>query len=388
MFTEEGEISTLLGRIYDAAGDPTLWAPFIEELAGRTKSNSAALLVQVFDQGLYSLSNSWRLPEEFVRTYQEYYHGLDVWAEVVLSKPREYPSAYVCTSQSLCPLPQLKKTEFYNDSLVHGGIEHGMFALLENSKSCLASVCLYRDRSGTEFAESELKILQFLGPHLKRAFSLHLKLSQLKSRSEGAESALDMLPTGVVFLGSKGEIILMNRSAAACVAESDGLLATRDGLRAERPGESSLLGRTVEQAVRTSNGSGVFAGGTVFVSRRMRSPLQVQISPIHNSLVQTSQKVAAVAFINDPLQARRPTKEVLHMLYGFTPAECRVALLLSDGRAPQEIAKMLSVTQNTVRSQIKSIFSKTGVRRQGELIRLLLHHAEPTIQPQPTAHAR
>ena len=290
------------------------------------------------------------MPEEFVRDYQEYYYGLDVWAEVVLPNPREYPGGYVCTSQSLCPLPRLKKTEFYNDSLVHGGIEHGMFALLENSKSCVASVCLYRDRSGTEFAESELKILRFLAPHLKRAFSLHVKLFQLKSRSKGAESVLHMLPTGVVLLGSKGEIIFMNRSAAASVAEGDGRLATPEGLRAERPGESSLVGRTIEQAVRTSNGSGVSAGGTV-VSRRLRPPLQVRISPIHNSLLDTSQKLTAVAFINDPLQTRRPTKEVL-----------RVALLLSDGRALQEIAKMVGVTQNTVRSQIKSIFSKTGDR--------------------------
>jgi hypothetical protein len=40
MFTEDGDISTLLGRIYDAAGDPTLWAPLLEELAGHTKSDS------------------------------------------------------------------------------------------------------------------------------------------------------------------------------------------------------------------------------------------------------------------------------------------------------------------------------------------------------------
>jgi len=60
------------------------------------------------------------------------------------------------------------------------------------------------------------------------------------------------------------------------------------------------------------------------------------------------------------------------MQYGLTPAECRVALLLGDGHAPRKIAEMVGVTDNTVRSQIKSIFSKTGVKRQGELIRLLL----------------
>ena len=73
------------------------------------------------------------------------------------------------------------------------------------------------------------------------------------------------------------------------------------------------------------------------------------------------------------------------MVYGLTPAECRVALLLSDGRAPQEIAKMVGVTQNTVRSQIKSIFSKTGDGRQGELIQLLFRHSEPAIHLQQIA---
>jgi hypothetical protein len=48
------------------------------------------------------------------------------------------------------------------------------------------------------------------------------------------------------------------------------------------------------------------------------------------------------------------------------------ALLLSDGHAPRHIANTLGVTENIVRSQIKSIYSNTGVKRQGELIRLLL----------------
>lgn len=68
------------------------------------------------------------------------------------------------------------------------------------------------------------------------------------------------------------------------------------------------------------------------------------------------------------------------MLYGLTPAQCRVALLLSDGHAPRKIASMVGVTDNTVHSQIKSIFSKTGVKRQGELIRLLVGNSGMAIQ--------
>ena len=43
-------------------------------------------------------------------------------------------------------------------------------------------------------------------------------------------------------------------------------------------------------------------------------------------------------------------------------------------------SRIVGVTETTVRSQIKSVFSKTGVKRQGELIRLLLSYSGPTIQ--------
>jgi DNA-binding CsgD family transcriptional regulator len=41
---------------------------------------------------------------------------------------------------------------------------------------------------------------------------------------------------------------------------------------------------------------------------------------------------------------------------------------------------MVGVTRNTVRSQIKSVFAKTGVKRQSELVRLLLQNADIAIQ--------
>ncbi len=189
---------------------------------------------------------------------------------------------------------------------------------------------------------------------------------------------MDRHPTGIVFLGTDGQVVLMNRAASAFVSERDGLLANRDGLRAERAAESALLQKAIQQAASTSNGNGLSAGGTVLVSRRARSPLQIVVSPLRNSAI-ASQAVAAIAFVTDPLQRQRPTQDVLRARFGLTPAECRVALLSSDGHAPRKIANMIGVTDHTVRSQIKSIFSKTGVKRQGELIRLLLNHSAAAI---------
>ena len=56
---------------------------------------------------------------------------------------------------------------------------------------------------------------------------------------------------------------------------------------------------------------------------------------------------------------------------GLTAAEARVASKLLEGLPISEAAKMLGVTALTARTHLKSIFAKTGVRRQSELISLL-----------------
>jgi DNA-binding CsgD family transcriptional regulator len=364
-------ISKLLGSLYEAATEPAQWALFLEQLACSTRAASAALVMHDFDHALCMVSSSWGLDPEADRLYQEHYHEMDVWAQEAANKP----DGYVCNSESICPLPELKNEEIYNDFFAQFGIEHGMFA----------SVSLYRDKSRAQFTTSDLDILRFLTPHLQSVFRLGLHFSELRSRSAGLETALDMLPTGVIFFGAKGEIVLMNRSASDFVAEKDGLLVTRGGLLAEKPTESSLLEKRIVQAASTLNGRGLWPGGILMISRRSRPPLQIQLSPVRNSRILAPKPITAVAFISDPLQQKRPPQELLRALYRLTPAECRVALLLGDGRAPREIANMVGVTDNTVRSQIKSIFSKTGVKRQGELIRLLMSNSEFAVQFRPTA---
>lgn len=64
--------------------------------------------------------------------------------------------------------------------------------------------------------------------------------------------------------------------------------------------------------------------------------------------------------------------EVLAVLYQLTPAEARLAALLAGGAELKDIAGTLGVSLNTARSQLRSVFAKTGTRRQSELIHRIL----------------
>jgi DNA-binding CsgD family transcriptional regulator len=378
MLPSQQALSNLLGSLYDAAADPNLWSLFLEQLAQSTQARSALLLMRNVGQDMYTISSSWAVDPLASRLYHEHYSAIDVWAHRGLSKA----AGVVCSSEELCSREELRTTEIYNDLMTRFGMEYGMFGVMENSPSRWASVSLFREESGSSFNASELEILQFLSPHMRRAFNLHFEFSGMKALSLGLQKSLDMLTTGVIFFDAQGEIAYMNRTASTIVSQRNGLLATHRGLSAEAPTESALLINTILEAVSRSNGIGISRQVSIQVSRRARPALQIAISPIRDQAIDASNPVAAVALITDPLLRHRPSQDILRSLFGLTPAECRVALLLGDGHSPREISQMVGVSFNTVRSQIRSIFLKTDVKRQGELIRLLLTHSAVAVRPE------
>lgn len=371
MLPSKQDLSKLLCSLYDAAADPTMWNPFLEQLALRTRATSAALLIHDFQHAQYSLSSSWQVNPESVRLYQEHYYSLDVWAQ----RGSAIKPGAICDSETLCPLSEMRTTEIYNDFMLESGIEFGLFGTLENSKSRLASISLYRDVSRSEFTASEEETLRFLSPHLQRAFKLHFNFAKLAIHSEVLETALDALSAGILFLDMKGEVVLMNRSAKSMIDKQDGIFLTSHRLRAERQQETECLLKAIQDACSPATRMDTTIGGAVFISRRKNPPIHVLIGPLRNTSLKVPRSIVAAVFLLDPLQQRRSTDEALRIQFGLSPAECRVALLLGDGHSPREISETIGVSFNTVRTQIKSIFAKTGARRQSELVRLLLSQA-------------
>jgi len=177
-------------------------------------------------------------------------------------------------------------------------------------------------------------------------------------------------------------VMTMNEEAERMVSAGNGLRVCRQRLTAEHAGEAANLERLILEATATSKGQGFHAGGAMTISRLNRPALELLVTPIR-STYGSSGGIATLVFIHDPAKVRRPPPEMLRGFYHLTPAECRVALLLGDGHSTSQIAEMLGVTNNTVRTQIKSIFSKTGVKRQSQLVSLLLNNAS-FVQPKST----
>ncbi len=64
-------------------------------------------------------------------------------------------------------------------------------------------------------------------------------------------------------------------------------------------------------------------------------------------------------------------ERLLQHLYGFTPAEARLAQLILDGQSPGDAASALRVSVATIRTQLSAVLKKTGAQRQSDLVRRL-----------------
>jgi DNA-binding CsgD family transcriptional regulator len=57
--------------------------------------------------------------------------------------------------------------------------------------------------------------------------------------------------------------------------------------------------------------------------------------------------------------------------HGLTRSEARIASLLVQGYSLAKVSELMGVSRETVRTHLKSVFAKTGTKRQAELVILL-----------------
>jgi DNA-binding CsgD family transcriptional regulator len=202
------------------------------------------------------------------------------------------------------------------------------------------------------------------------------------------------LPLGVVAVDRTGRITGRNHVAKLILDSGDGLVAVHEHLTARRASEAAELRRLVAAACVAAGGP---AGGMLQVARTPpRRPLTVIVVPLGPVLgIAASEAPAAVVFVSDPDVRAQTWAQVLGRLYGLTPAETAVALLLLGGASVREIASRRRTSGNTVRTLLQRVLEKTGAHRQADLVCLLPTGAEPAhVVPWPLrravgeAHAR
>lgn len=363
----------LLPVLYEATTDKEQWPVFLKRLSEQVNAPVATLISRDENQRLRFLAQVGADPEA-EKVFRSYFWSIDAFLHLSEQRGFGYPGA-VFPSQAYVTDQELKATEYGNDFLLKFDMFRQCFSLFGKQGMALSNLAIIRSIREEPFAEREVRVLRILAPHVQQALRLDERFTQLRLESEAKSSVLDQLSLGVVFLDAKGRIIGGNEAAVAVIAKGDGLSSCKGRLRASWPSEDRALQAAIFQSCETGTARAIGgAGGALLISRNQSAkPLQVVVGPSCASMTALSSCPAAVVFIHDLSARIRPRFELLKALYGLTPAEARVTCLLLDGKSSREITEILGTSKNTLKTQMQSIFGKTGVRRQSELIRALMH---------------
>lgn len=167
--------------------------------------------------------------------------------------------------------------------------------------------------------------------------------------------AFDHMPFAIFVLNGRGEVKFRNDQAHALTSDT-GPLAIRAGRLGPRNAHAAAYARALASAR-----AGVTAH--VALTDERRRPLFLSIAPSQSDCT-------FYVTIADPEAPCAEPADIAAIL-GISMAEAHVARALFDGARIPAIAAARRVTIETVRSQLRSLYSKLDVKTQAELIRLL-----------------
>jgi len=180
--------------------------------------------------------------------------------------------------------------------------------------------------------------------------------------------ALDMLDCALLIVTVEGDLQYRNRLAAALLTAGHGGLRVVGGALSASAGKvREALDQAIGLACAELQPTGLCLPQPDTPPERW---LRLAVAPIYFGGSSRSATSAAVWIVNAG-SLSLPSDELLAALFGFSRAEARLARAVLTGCSAGDYARQAGVRVATVRSQLHSIFVKTGVRRQAQLVALL-----------------
>ncbi len=217
------------------------------------------------------------------------------------------------------------------------------------------------------FSEAEKQLLERLIKHLMQAAKIHKRLLMGLSAMAFTTEHIASLGAAAMVIDQAGSIISANRACELIVASSKLFVRKKSQLHFKSRSDQANFLALVREVI-ASEGQG--PRGLVIKNDSGHPYLFIiKFMPYTKAYSYTSP--AVLVSINDLDRGPVVDRTLLDDLFAFTSAEARLAELLMMGYDPKEAADALGVSINTVRTQIKSMFAKTGVNRQTDLLKVL-----------------
>lgn len=358
-------MSDAIAGIWQAAGDPLLWASAMGAVKPLMPECIGFLTFTPFAEGPGAIWETMNPPPGFMDEYTARWLGRDA---TIHALARRLPAEQLLIDHHIAP--EFERFDVWQKLYVPHGIKD-MSLLVTNGAVDGGTLSLvfgsFAERKDRKEAERRRRLNSVLAPHFDGSAKLHWRLVRAESQSASSKSILDRLSLGIAVLSAQGSVLDMNRAAKRLIDRRDGLAFGHGKI-----GATVIEGqRRLEKAI-----SSVLAGGAerpVSISREKGAPLTIIIAPAFVDQTQrTGSSAKAILFISDPSLVPENAGTRIGALYGLTRAEAEVAEHVASGMDTAAIAKARGTRIATARTQLKTLMAKLGASRQSDIVRSVL----------------
>ncbi len=314
----------------------------------------------------------------------------------------------VVTGADLVSKAELHASLFYREFLTSIPVEHFLVVMVDDGQTYGSGmnssvpeiaevlpthISFFRPPGAAPFTHHDKAVLIALHPHLRRAFTLDCQWRAMREQLSFFQTSVNSMDFGVAFIVAASRVRHAN-AAADSLAQRLRPSSSVAGAGDTKGLAGALQKSDNKQLQILVNAAALGQGGAVKLKHSgTAAPCEaVAIAiamTVANPGASLADKVRASVLLLIVDSARRPNTvaDFLVKAFELTRSESRLLPLLIHGRSPTEIEQALDLRLPTVRSQLSSIFAKTGTARQQDLIALagnMPPMADADVKPQNT----
>lgn len=372
---EAEELSRVIGEVYDASLDPALWPHAIESICGYVGAASASLhsqdSVTRATDALFWWGRASTAPHYF-KIYLEKYGKINpIFPGVVffdLELTVAVPDVISCE--------EFVRTRFFQEWLAPQSLTDGLFSNLEKGATSCALFTAMRHAAQGPVDDRMRRRFELITPHVRRAMLIGQVIDLHRVEAAALADSLDELASGVFIVDSNGRIIHANASAHRLIAEASLLRAPNGRIAALDLQSRTLL--DVFTAAEAGDAAVGKKGIALPLTARTGERYVAHVLPLTSGARRkagVSYAATAAMFIRKAELDLPSPPEALASQFKLTPAEVRVLFAIVEIGGVPEVAPVLGIADQTVKSHLHHIYEKTETKRQADLVKLVASYS-------------
>jgi DNA-binding CsgD family transcriptional regulator/PAS domain-containing protein len=372
----------LVARIYDAAIDPGLWPDLLRRLAYKLGAAGAFLFELQLDEAQPKITSrifsSNYLPE-VVDYYVKTFNDQEIIDQARFAElSQEGNEIQLISDVHLRPKISDLLAQPNTAFMLQHGLKHRAGALLNKD---LVNI----DRFALQFLDTrgpitgdEIKHANLFLPHVAKVVSMTRPLEKQLMTNKIFEEILKNIDQGIAILSPRGTILYANAAFERCLAEHDVFKKSPAGVLQlkERSANNSQL-KHYHDLVSDPSAHGQFGArarreALVVDLPKPGTALFIEICPVEQSLRTGSLGIGCrlVTVIDTTRHVNFDSKR-LQSFYHLSATETEVLELVAKGYSVQEIGELRNRSQETIKSQMKTLMRKTNSQSRTDLVHMI-----------------